>query len=105
MEQGCDVDPSSPRKTPALRPSFVEAHRLSTIQDANIILVTENGAIVETGSHVELLAAQGAYDRLYQSQFAAPVIDLVWPTEARTQSSFNNSFCSLDLLCKFAQRR
>lgn len=59
------------------RTSFVIAHRLSTIQDADIILVMENGAIVETGSHVELLAAQGAYDRLYQSQFTAPVIDLV----------------------------
>ncbi len=59
------------------RTSFVIAHRLSTIQDANIILVMENGAIVETGSHVELLAARGAYDRLYQSQFTAPVIDLV----------------------------
>jgi ATP-binding cassette subfamily B protein len=55
----------------------VIAHRLSTIQDADIILVMENGAIVETGSHVDLLAAQGAYDRLYQSQFTAPVIDLV----------------------------
>ncbi|MEY3166248.1 MAG: hypothetical protein RLZZ343_51, partial [Actinomycetota bacterium] len=59
------------------RTSFVIAHRLSTIQDADIILVMENGAIVETGSHVDLLAAQGAYDRLYQSQFTAPVIDLV----------------------------
>ena len=59
------------------RTSFVIAHRLSTIQDADIILVMENGAIVETGSHVELLAARGAYDRLYQSQFTAPVIDLV----------------------------
>ena len=59
------------------RTSFVIAHRLSTIQDADIILVMENGSIVETGSHVELLAARGAYDRLYQSQFTAPVIDLV----------------------------
>jgi len=59
------------------RTSFVIAHRLSTIQDADIILVMENGAIVETGSHVDLLAARGAYERLYQSQFTAPVIDLV----------------------------
>ena len=58
------------------RTSFVIAHRLSTIQDADIILVMENGAIVEQGSHVDLLAAQGAYFRLYQSQFSAPAADL-----------------------------
>jgi len=58
------------------RTSFVIAHRLSTIQDADIILVMENGAIVEQGSHEALLAAHGAYYRLYQSQFSAPVADL-----------------------------
>ena len=58
------------------RTSFVIAHRLSTIRDADIILVMEHGRIVEQGSHEELLAAQGAYYRLYQSQFAGAVADL-----------------------------
>ncbi len=52
------------------RTSFVIAHRLSTIRDADLILVMEDGAIVEQGPHDELLAAKGAYDRLYQAQFA-----------------------------------
>ena len=51
------------------RTSFVIAHRLSTIRDAHTILVMEDGAIVEHGSHEELLAAEGAYFRLYMSQF------------------------------------
>jgi ATP-binding cassette subfamily B protein len=53
------------------RTSFVIAHRLSTIRDADTILVMESGAIVEQGSHAELIAADGAYARLYASQFAA----------------------------------
>ncbi|WP_019886094.1 ABC transporter ATP-binding protein [Streptomyces purpureus] len=53
------------------RTSFVIAHRLSTIRDADVILVMENGAIAEQGSHEELLTAGGAYARLYASQFAA----------------------------------
>ena len=53
------------------RTSFVIAHRLSTIRDADLILVMEDGAIVEQGTHDELLAADGAYAALYQSQFAA----------------------------------
>ncbi|GII60241.1 multidrug ABC transporter ATP-binding protein [Sphaerisporangium krabiense] len=52
------------------RTSFVIAHRLSTIRDADLILVMEAGRIVEHGTHTELLAAQGAYHRLYASQFA-----------------------------------
>jgi ATP-binding cassette subfamily B protein len=52
------------------RTSFVIAHRLSTIRDADLILVMENGAIVEQGDHEELLAANGAYAALYNSQFA-----------------------------------
>ena len=52
------------------RTSFVIAHRLSTIRDADLILVMEDGAIVEQGTHDELLAAAGAYARLYSSQFA-----------------------------------
>jgi ATP-binding cassette subfamily B multidrug efflux pump len=55
------------------RTSFVIAHRLSTIRDADLILVMENGAIVEQGNHAELLAAGGAYFALYNAQFAAPV--------------------------------
>jgi ATP-binding cassette subfamily B protein len=55
------------------RTSFVIAHRLSTIRDADLILVMEDGAIVEQGTHDELLAAGGAYYRLYNSQFAGAV--------------------------------
>jgi ATP-binding cassette subfamily B protein len=55
------------------RTSFVIAHRLSTIRDADLILVMENGAIVEQGTHDSLLTADGAYARLYNAQFAAAV--------------------------------
>jgi ATP-binding cassette subfamily B multidrug efflux pump len=54
------------------RTSFVIAHRLSTIRDADLILVMEDGAIVEQGTHDSLLAAEGAYARLYNAQFVAP---------------------------------
>ena len=58
------------------RTSFVIAHRLSTIRDANVILVMEDGKIVEQGSHEELLASRGAYYRLYQSQFSGAATDV-----------------------------
>ena len=59
------------------RTSFVIAHRLSTIRDADLILVMEHGDIVEKGTHEELIAAQGAYYRLYRSQFEQAHDDLV----------------------------
>ncbi|MFD5057270.1 MULTISPECIES: ABC transporter ATP-binding protein [unclassified Streptomyces] len=58
------------------RTSFVIAHRLSTIRDADVILVMENGSIVEQGTHDELLEAQGAYARLYAAQFAQAVAEV-----------------------------
>ena len=52
------------------RTSFIVAHRLSTIREADLILVMRDGHIVEQGNHRELLAKQGFYAELYQSQFA-----------------------------------
>ena len=52
------------------RTSFIVAHRLSTIQEADVILVMKDGHIVEQGKHEQLLAKQGFYAQLYQSQFA-----------------------------------
>jgi ATP-binding cassette subfamily B multidrug efflux pump len=58
------------------RTSFVIAHRLSTIRDADVILVMRDGAIVEKGSHEELLAREGAYAELYAAQFSGAAVDL-----------------------------
>ncbi len=52
------------------RTSFIVAHRLSTIQEADLILVMRDGQIVEQGTHKELLEKRGFYEQLYQSQFA-----------------------------------
>lgn len=51
------------------RTSFIIAHRLSTIRDADLILVMKDGDIVEQGRHEELLAKDGFYAKLYNSQF------------------------------------
>jgi ATP-binding cassette subfamily B protein len=57
-------------KMSAGKTCFIIAHRLSTIQEADLILVMENGNIVESGQHKQLLASGGYYTRLYNSQFA-----------------------------------
>lgn len=62
---------SAMAKLRAGRTSFVIAHRLSTIKDADVILVMEDGRIVETGGHADLVAAGGAFARLHAAQFAA----------------------------------
>lgn len=52
------------------RTSFIVAHRLSTIREADLILVMNEGNIVEQGTHEQLLAKNGFYAKLYNSQFA-----------------------------------
>ncbi len=51
------------------RTSFVVAHRLSTIREADVILVMKDGHIIEQGRHEDLLAKNGFYANLYHSQF------------------------------------
>ena len=52
------------------RTSFIVAHRLSTIQEADLILVMRDGHILEQGTHEQLLEKRGFYEELYRSQFA-----------------------------------
>ena len=52
------------------RTSFIVAHRLSTVKEADTILVVRDGNIIETGSHCELIEKRGFYYELYNSQFA-----------------------------------
>jgi ATP-binding cassette, subfamily B, multidrug efflux pump len=60
----------------AERTSFVIAHRLSTVRNADTILVMEDGRIVEVGHHTDLLRRGGAYARLYNSQFAGAAVEV-----------------------------
>jgi ATP-binding cassette subfamily B protein len=64
------------------RTSFVVAHRLSTIRDADLILVMRDGRIVEQGTHEALLARKGAYHALYDAQFGGPEIQGERPRQA-----------------------
>ncbi len=57
-------------KLMANRTSIIIAHRLSTIQDADLIVVLDQGVVVEMGNHQELLVKKGVYNRLYQTQFS-----------------------------------
>jgi ATP-binding cassette, subfamily B, multidrug efflux pump len=59
------------------RTSFVIAHRLSTIRNADLILVMNHGSIVEQGSHEQLLAKNGFYADLYNSQFSGRMLEEV----------------------------
>ena len=52
------------------RTSFIVAHRLSTIREADVILVMKDGHVIEQGRHEQLLAQNGFYAKLYNSQFA-----------------------------------
>ena len=58
------------------RTSFVIAHRLSTVRDADTILVMDHGRIVEQGTHEELLARRGFYHDLYNSQFVEALVEV-----------------------------
>ena len=68
------------------RTSFVIAHRLSTIRDADTILVMEDGRIVEQGHHDDLLQRRGPYHRLYNAQFAGPLVDELELADATSSS-------------------
>ena len=57
------------------RTSFVIAHRLSTIVNADVILVVDNGDIVEQGTHAQLLQKGGLYSKIYNSQYDGTMIE------------------------------
>ena len=57
------------------RTTLVIAHRLSTIESADLILVVDQGQVIEAGNHAELLEAQGAYARLYDSELSGADAD------------------------------
>ena len=56
-------------KLMANRTSIIIAHRLSTIQDADLIVVMDQGKVVEMGNHKELISHDGVYNKLYQTQY------------------------------------
>jgi ATP-binding cassette subfamily B protein len=68
------------------RTSFVIAHRLSTIRDADVVLVIDQGEIIERGTHEELLAEKGFYYDLYMSQFKGKAVQ---PTTIQPMSESN----------------
>ncbi|MBQ2607421.1 MAG: ATP-binding cassette domain-containing protein, partial [Oscillospiraceae bacterium] len=68
------------------RTSIVIAHRLSTVKDADIILVVHAGKIVEQGRHAELLARRGHYYRLWMRQYEDSAISRVWSESAKERS-------------------
>jgi ABC-type multidrug transport system fused ATPase/permease subunit len=61
------------------RTAVVIAHRLSTVRAADLILVVEDGRVVERGTHADLLTAGGRYEELYRTQFDQPVAETVVP--------------------------
>ena len=71
----------------AQRTTITVAHRLSTIMDADTIVVLDDGRIVETGSHSELLARRGKYSQLWQQQQSSPSVDnLAAQVQAQAQA-------------------
>ncbi|MBT6562074.1 MAG: ATP-binding cassette domain-containing protein, partial [Candidatus Scalindua sp.] len=83
------------------RTTFVIAHRLSTILHADLLVVLENGRIVETGHHQELLAKGGLYKKLFEIQFNAdemrsPKPDVSEPEEAEPVVTGEEQFTELD---------
>jgi ATP-binding cassette subfamily B protein len=68
------------------RTSIVIAHRLSTVKDADIILVVRSGRIVEQGRHAELLAKKGHYYELWMRQYEDSAISRAWSESAEARS-------------------
>ena len=69
------------------RTSFVVAHRLSTVQESDLILVMRDGRVVEQGRHEELLARKGFYHTLYYSQFAADGVERAVPAADQSKQA------------------